>query len=142
LELIFEHSINSLDELIIQAEKITKIIKENNVVILNGNLGSGKTTLVKMICENYGIFNANSPSFSIVNEYEGKCKIFHFDFYRIKKIEELYDIGFEDYLNYENAIIFIEWGNLVPEILPKNHFEIQLESISDTNRILKFYKNS
>ena len=74
--------------------------------------------------------DVNSPSFSIVNEYSGNNKVYHFDFYRLKKIEELYDIGFEEYLNDEDAIIFIEWGNLMNEALPRNYLEILIETNS------------
>ncbi|MCB0731608.1 MAG: tRNA (adenosine(37)-N6)-threonylcarbamoyltransferase complex ATPase subunit type 1 TsaE [Ignavibacteriae bacterium] len=142
MELIFDKTTNSLEESKLIAKEIFSKINLQDVVVLNGNLGTGKTTLIKFICELYKIYNSTSPSFSIVNEYEGDAKVFHFDFYRIKKVEEIYDIGFEDYLNYEESIIFIEWGNLFPDILPKNHFEIQLELNSDNTRIIKFIKHN
>ena len=123
------------------ATELSNLFSLNDVVVLNGDLGSGKTTLVKLICEKYKISDVSSPSFSIVNEYSGSKKIYHFDFYRLKKIEELYDIGFEDYLNDEEAIIFIEWGSLMQEILPKNHFEIELNQSSENQRIVKIIKN-
>ncbi len=128
-----------------QTEEIANLIFEeltsNNIttkiINLNGNLGAGKTTFVKSFCKNYKINNVTSPSFSIVNEYIGTKKIYHFDFYRLKKIEELYDIGFEDYLNDQEAIIVIEWGNLMEEILPKNRLQINIEMINNFEREIK-----
>ena len=105
-----------------------------NIVSLNGNLGSGKTTIVKYIASYFKITNVTSPSFSIVNEYSGTKKIYHFDFYRLKKIEELYDIGFEDYLNDTESIILIEWGNIFEKILPEERIEINIEIINETER--------
>ncbi|MEO8399340.1 MAG: tRNA (adenosine(37)-N6)-threonylcarbamoyltransferase complex ATPase subunit type 1 TsaE, partial [Ignavibacteriaceae bacterium] len=66
--------------------------------------------------------------------HEGKFKVFHFDFYRIKKVEELYDIGFKDYLNENGAVVFIEWGNMFPEILPKKRLEIEIKILDDFRR--------
>lgn len=109
-------------------------IKDGDVVILNGPLGSGKTFFVKKIAEYLNIKNSSSPTFSIVNQYSGKRKIYHFDFYRINSINELHDIGFEDYLADNNAIIFIEWGELFPEILPNSRFEIQITLNNDDTR--------
>ena len=124
------------------AEKLAMSFHSGDIVVLNGNLGSGKTTLVKAVCNSFDISDTTSPSFSIVNEYSGKSKIYHFDFYRLKNIEELYDIGFEDYLNDTEAIIFIEWGNLFPEIIPKNYIEITLELTSQNTRIAKIIKKN
>ncbi|MCK5458219.1 MAG: tRNA (adenosine(37)-N6)-threonylcarbamoyltransferase complex ATPase subunit type 1 TsaE [Melioribacteraceae bacterium] len=132
-----------------ETEEIAKLIFEeltsNNIstkiIILNGNLGAGKTTFTKSFCKNYKINNVTSPSFSIVNEYIGTKKIYHFDFYRLKKIEELYDIGFEEYLIDEEAIVLIEWGNLMEEILPKNRLEINIEMINDIEREIKIELN-
>lgn len=116
------------------AKDLSNVFNTGDIITLNGELGAGKTFLVKSICENYGIKNSSSPSFAIVNVYEGKKKINHFDFYRIKKIEELYDIGIEDYFSDENAIMFIEWGDLYPEILPPNMFEIKIKFIDENSR--------
>ena len=116
------------------AKDLSDVFDAGDIITLNGELGAGKTFIVKSICENYGIRNSSSPSFAIVNVYEGDKKINHFDFYRIKKIEELYDIGIEDYFSDENAIMFIEWGDLFPEILPPNRFEIKIKSLDGNSR--------
>lgn len=122
------------------AKDLSNVLNAGDIITLNGELGSGKTFLVKSICENYSIRNSSSPSFAIVNVYEGDEKINHFDFYRIKKIEELYDIGIEDYFSDENAIMFIEWGELFPEILPPNRFEINIKYLDSNSREIKIEK--
>ncbi len=129
--------VNSENETTALAEKFSLSLNGSEVIILNGNLGAGKTFFIKKILYKFGIENSTSPSFAIVNEYQGKFKIYHFDFYRIEKINELYDIGFNDYLNDSEAITFIEWGNLFPKILPKKRIEIEIEIIDDTKREFK-----
>jgi tRNA threonylcarbamoyladenosine biosynthesis protein TsaE len=109
-------------------------LKNGDVVILNGPLGCGKTFFVKKIAKYYKIPNSSSPTFALVNEYIGERKIYHFDFYRINSINELYDIGFVDYLSDKEAISFIEWGELFPEILPKEKYEVSFEFNNDDTR--------
>ncbi len=142
MDLPFEQSIKMIEETDLLAVELSKLFKVGDVVVLNGNLGSGKTTLIKYICANYGITEVSSPSFSIVNEYIGERKVYHFDFYRLKKIEELYDIGFEEYLMDSDAIVFIEWGNLIPDIIPNNYYEIRLELINENERAIYIFKNN
>ncbi len=122
------------------AEVLSVPNNATKVVAFNGNLGTGKTTMIKFIASYFNINNVTSPSFSIVNEYSGKKKIYHFDFYRLKKIEELYDIGFEDYLNDYEAIILIEWANLMEEILPQNRYEVNIEILNDSERQISIKK--
>lgn len=122
------------------AQSFSNIIKEGDVIALNGELGSGKTFFIKSLCKSYGIKNVSSPSFAIVNEYDGIKKIYHFDFYRIKKITELYDLGFDDYLNDSDAIIFIEWAELWKEILPKHYYEIWIKFDNGSSRIIEISK--
>ncbi|MBI1932061.1 MAG: tRNA (adenosine(37)-N6)-threonylcarbamoyltransferase complex ATPase subunit type 1 TsaE [Ignavibacteriales bacterium] len=131
---------NSLSELDKFSSEISQIIKKGDIIVLEGNLGSGKTTFVKSICLNYGIENVVSPTFAIVNEYYSKFTIFHFDFYRIKKIEELYDIGIEDYLNNSEAVIFIEWAELFPQILPKEYIKITIQFNDKEERNIEVIK--
>lgn len=138
----FQDKLRSLEESKNIGSKLAKVFRENDVIVLDGDLGTGKTTLIKYICSFYNISEVSSPSFSIVNEYSGNVKVYHFDFYRIKKVEELYDIGFEEYLNDEEAIVFIEWGNLIPEILPNQYYEISLQYTSDNERQIKIVKKN
>lgn len=121
------------------SKSLTEIFQEGDVIALNGELGSGKTFFVKSFCRNLGIENVSSPSFAIVNEYKGKKKIYHFDFYRIKKITELYDLGFEDYLK-ENAIVFIEWAELWKEILPNHYYEMNFKFVDENSRLITINK--
>jgi tRNA threonylcarbamoyladenosine biosynthesis protein TsaE len=109
-------------------------INPGAVIVLNGPLGSGKTFFVKKIADYFKISNTSSPTFAIVNEYLGDKKLYHFDFYRINSINELHDIGFEDYLSDSDAITFIEWGELFPEILPQSRYEIQIDLNEDDSR--------
>lgn len=122
------------------AEEFSRIISTGDVIALNGELGAGKTFFVKSLCSNFNINNVSSPSFAIVNEYSGMYKIYHFDFYRIKKSIELYDIGFEDYIN-DDAIIFIEWAEMMEEILPDRRYEIKFELLCERKREITIIKN-
>ncbi len=116
------------------ADKLAEEIYQGEVVILNGNLGAGKTYFIRSLLRNFGIENVSSPTFAIVNEYNGKLKFYHFDFYRIKNSEELFNIGFNDYLNDTEAITLIEWGELLPEALPRKRLEIRINIIDDNCR--------
>ena len=122
------------------AEEFAKHLTERMVVLLNGELGTGKTFVIKAVCNFLGVDSVSSPSFAIVNEYRNNKKIIHFDFYRIKREAELYDIGFEEYLT-DDAIIFIEWANMFPEILPKQNLQINIEFINSTSRNITIRKN-
>lgn len=118
---------NSPEETFQIARNFSLELKPGDIVALKGNLGSGKTVFVKGICEGLEANeNPLSPTFSIINEYYGKYKIYHFDFYRIKDIEELYDIGYEDYFN-DKSICLIEWADLFEEILPDNYILVSIE---------------
>ncbi len=118
---------NSPEETFEIAKKLSYEIRQGDIIALIGNLGSGKTIFVKGICEGLGAQqNPLSPTFSIINEYKGKFVIYHFDFYRIKNIEELYDIGFEDYFN-NDGICLIEWADLFEEILPEKYIRVTIE---------------
>lgn len=121
-----------------ETEEIAKLFAENltpgDLVILNGELGSGKTFFVKCVCANFGIKNVSSPSFTIVNEYDGNRKVYHFDFYRIKKVNELYDFGFEDYMKDITAVKFIEWANLWKEVIPNHFYEVTIDFVNENKR--------
>lgn len=111
----------------------SKSLQGGNVVALIGELGSGKTIFVKGVCSGFSVTEIPlSPTFSLINEYHGKLILYHFDFYRIKSLQELYDIGYEDYF-YGNDICLIEWANLVEEVLPKKYFEIKIDNADTEN---------
>ncbi len=145
MKLPYEKIVNSESDTCSVAAEFIKLLKPGSIVSMKGNLGAGKTFFVNCVCNNLGIIDqTTSPSFSLVNIYEGKYRIYHFDFYRIKKLEELYDIGFEDYLNDENSIIFIEWAELWSEILPENYLIVEINNVDEKEngkRIIKIYEN-
>ncbi|MCW8804853.1 MAG: tRNA (adenosine(37)-N6)-threonylcarbamoyltransferase complex ATPase subunit type 1 TsaE [Ignavibacteriaceae bacterium] len=116
--------------------------KKGDRVVLNGNLGAGKTFFIKAALSSIGIKNVNSPSFAIVNEYQDKIHVYHFDFYRLKSSSELFDIGWQDYLNHDDSIIFIEWGELFPSVLPTERIEINIDIINESEREFGFEKFS
>ncbi len=122
------------------AEEFALELKAGETIVVNGELGAGKTFFIKSAAGVLGINNVNSPTFALVNEYLGKFKIYHFDFYRINEIKELYDIGFDDYLNDDEAIVFIEWGNLFPDILPHTMTEIEIKVMEDFSREITIKK--
>jgi tRNA threonylcarbamoyladenosine biosynthesis protein TsaE len=133
---------NSLEESAKLASDFMSGCKIGDRIILNGELGSGKTFFVKSALSSLGIAEVNSPSFAIVNEYFKDFHIYHFDFYRLKNSAELFDIGWQDYLNDDESLIFIEWGNRLPSILPSERIEIYIEMIGETEREFRFGKFS
>ena len=102
---------------------------ESTVFAFYGKMGAGKTTFIKAVCEELGVEDViTSPTFAIVNEYRSATTdelIYHLDFYRIKKIEEVYDMGDEDYF-YDGALCFIEWPELVEELLPEDAVKVEI----------------
>ncbi len=136
-----EISIPSLDQISAAAKQFVQAMDQSTVFAFYGKMGAGKTTFVKALCEELGVTDVvNSPTFSIVNEYrsdETGELIYHFDFYRIKKIEEVYDMGYEDYF-YSGALCFIEWPELVEELLPGDAVKVTVEENEDGTRTVKF----
>ena len=140
MEFPFKKIVYSEEETVELAGNFALSIHPGEVIILNGNLGAGKTFFIKNAVNTLGGNNVNSPTFAIINEYECKYKIYHFDFYRINEMAELYDIGFNDYLNNPDAIIFIEWGELFPQVLPKKRIIIEIKLNEDFSREFNFKK--
>ena len=143
MEFPFKKKISTEEDTKQVANLFSEVLKEGDIVLLNGNLGSGKTFFVKQICRTFGIDNVTSPTFSIVNEYYGDIKIYHFDFYRINKLVELEDIGFDEYIDDVESIIFIEWADMFPEVLPhKNIYNIDFIKTENEEReiLIKFIR--
>ena len=131
-----EIKIENIDHIREAAREFIQHIGDHRVFAFYGKMGAGKTTFVKAICEELGVDDViTSPTFAIVNEYtsgEGDS-IFHFDFYRIKKIEEVYDMGYEDYF-YSDALCFIEWPELIDEVLPDDAVKVTIKENADGTR--------
>lgn len=134
-----EINIHSLEDITQAARQFIAAMGDNTVFAFYGKMGAGKTTFIKALCEELGVSDViSSPTFAIVNEYrsdEGGELIYHFDFYRIKRLEEVYDMGYEDYF-YSGALCFIEWPELVEELLPENTTKVSIEEAEDGSRKL------
>jgi len=128
----------SLDEIDTVAKKI---LSENpkKVILFNGSMGVGKTTLIKSLAKNLGVNDAtSSPTFSLVNEYQIAVNqfIYHFDVYRLKKESEALDMGIDEYL-YSGNWCFIEWAENIPNLIPEEHSIISIELLLDGKRKLR-----
>ena len=130
-----EIKIQSLESIHEAAREFIAAMGDNTVFALYG-----KTTFVKALCEELGVSDViSSPTFAIVNEYrsdETGELIYHFDFYRIKKLSEVYDMGYEDYF-YSGALCFIEWPELVEELLPGDAVKVTIEELEDGSRVIR-----
>lgn len=126
----------TLDNLQDCAKKIIQALPNEKIFLLYGQMGVGKTTLTKHLCEALGVQDPiSSPTYSIVNEYlaaDGSV-VYHFDFYRIKDQWEAFDIGFEEYL-YSGAYCFIEWPERIPELIPEHHVSVHMKAFSEATR--------
>ncbi len=131
--------IDSLESMQEAARQFVAAMGDNTVFAFYGKMGAGKTTFIKAICQELGVTdNITSPTFAIVNEYRSDIAgelIYHFDFYRIKKLEEVYDMGYEDYF-YSGAICFIEWPELIEDLLPGNTVKVSIEEEEGGARIV------
>ncbi len=135
-----EITINGLDTIRSAARQFIENIGRSRVFAFYGKMGAGKTTFVKALCEELGCDDViTSPTFAIVNEYtDGEQQpVYHFDFYRIKKLEEVYDMGYEEYF-YSGALCLIEWPELIEDVLPDDTVRVTIEEQADGSRLLTF----
>ena len=149
-----EIKIQELGKIREAARQFVSQIGQHTVFAFYGKMGAGKTTFIKAICEELGVEDViTSPTFAIVNEYETKPplgfaaslreetsnlkpqSIYHFDFYRIKKIEEVYDMGYEDYF-YSGSLCFIEWPELIEDLLPDDAVRVTIKEQPDGSRLI------
>jgi len=133
--------INSLNELDNAAAEILSFDTNNRVFLFYGEMGAGKTTLIKSLCKQLGTDdNVTSPTFAIVNEYIGTDNnIYHFDFYRLKNQSEAMDIGFEEYL-YSGKYCFIEWPEKIPDLLPLRYVTVKIQALDANSRSISVEK--
>ena len=131
--------IKNLEELQAAADKFIEEMGDHTVFAFYGDMGAGKTTFIKAVCRELGVAGAvSSPTFAFINEYRGGDgnPIYHFDFYRIHKLEELFDFGYEDYL-YSGHTCFIEWPELVEQILPENSVKLSIRETESGSRMIE-----
>jgi len=135
-----EIKIKDIEHIHEAAREFIAHIGDCRVFAFYGKMGAGKTTFVKAICEELGVEDViTSPTFAIINEYTQPdgSPLFHFDFYRIKKLEEVYDMGYEDYF-YSGALCFIEWPELIEDILPDDAVRVSITEQEDGSRLVSF----
>lgn len=130
------YALEKIDDI---AQSIIELKKEN-VIAFTGEMGAGKTTLIKALCKALNCMDTvSSPTFSLINEYRdnhGK-PLYHFDCYRIENEEEAFDFGAEDYL-FSNSVCLVEWPENIPSLLPEKHHRIRLEKLDENTRKIQF----
>lgn len=138
IEKTFE--INNTAELSQVAELLMEWRDKSNIIAFYGTMGAGKTTLIKELCRQMGVGDeVNSPTFALVNEYQTETldSVFHFDFYRIKSLEEVFDIGYEDYF-YGGNLCLLEWPELIEPLMPEHFIKVEISlGNNDESRIIK-----
>ena len=135
---MFSKKVNSLKELDLVAEELVEQFPKERVFAFYGKMGAGKTTFIQSICRILDTAdNVTSPTFALINEYvtTEANSIFHFDFYRIKDIEEAFDLGYEDYI-YSGDYCLIEWPEMIETLLPENLVEVKIEVQEDGSRTI------
>lgn len=133
-----EIRIKSIEEIAVAAKEFVAAMGERKVFAFYGKMGAGKTTFIKAVCEELGVEDViNSPTFAIVNEYvDGKGEpVYHFDFYRIKNLQEVMNLGYEDYV-YSGHVCFMEWPELIENLLPDDAVKVTIEEEIDGGRVL------
>jgi tRNA threonylcarbamoyladenosine biosynthesis protein TsaE len=136
---MFKAEISSLSVLNKVAEKFIEAHPADRLFAFYGKMGSGKTTFIKALCENLQVVDyVTSPTFALINVYETEQKreIYHFDFYRIQRLEELFDIGYEEYF-FSDKYCFVEWPELIEPLLPTNTVKITITEIENGSRIIE-----
>lgn len=119
--------LNGLEETKDFGIKLGELLNSGDILCLNGDLGAGKTTLTKSIGVGLGVTDyITSPTFALINEYEGRIPVYHFDVYRLANVEDLYDLGFDDYF-YGKGVCIIEWADKIEKLLPKERIVLDIE---------------
>ena len=136
-----EIAVNDLSNLPTAAEALLAFAEAAKIFIFDGDMGAGKTTFIKSFCLALGVTDVvSSPTYSIVNEYESASgPVYHFDFYRIKDIQEAYDLGYEEYF-YGGGICLIEWPERVTELLPDHLVKVEISIVDENRRVFNFSK--
>jgi tRNA threonylcarbamoyladenosine biosynthesis protein TsaE len=135
---MFSRKVSSVNELHKVAKELINEFEVERVFAFYGKMGAGKTTFIQSVCRELGSSdNVTSPTFALINEYNTGTleSIFHFDFYRIKELEEAYDLGYEDYI-YSGSYCLIEWPEMIEPLLPDNVVEVRIEVQDDESRVI------
>ena len=137
---IMEIKIQSLDQIHEAAHRFVEAMGDNTVFAFYGKMGAGKTTFIKAVCEELGVSDViTSPTFAIVNEYRSEIAgelIYHFDFYRINRLEEAYDFGYEEYF-YSGNLCLVEWPEKIEELLPEEVMTVRIAVGDDEERTIE-----
>ena len=131
-----EFKATSIEDLKQVCTYLAEVSEQEKIILFSGEMGAGKTTLIKEFCKNLDVDDeVSSPTFSLVNEYESKVgPVYHFDLYRIQSEEELYDIGYEDYF-FSGYLCLVEWPEMASDIIPENHISVKIR-IENDQRII------
>ena len=139
---MFQTKITDISALQDTAKQLLDFFPDDRIFAFYGNMGAGKTTFIKALCHQLGSEdNVTSPTFALINEYstgDGSV-IYHFDFYRIKKLEEAFDLGYEDYI-YSGNYCFIEWPEMIESLLPEGIVEVRISEIENSIRLFEANK--
>jgi len=126
-----EFIVDNIDKTMEIGFNIGKLSREGDIICLIGDLGTGKTHITKGIALGLGITeNITSPTFNIVNEYDGRHRLYHFDVYRVNDPDEISAIGFDEYI-FGNGVSVIEWANYIEDLIPKEHIEITIDKLPE-----------
>ncbi len=134
--------INELNEMKNFANNLASKLKEGDVINLIGDMGAGKTTLTGFVSQYFSIEDSSSPSFAIVNIYEGDIKIYHLDLYRFDDPDEILDIDYETYFYPDDGLTILEWGSNVSDYLPEDMINIEIRKVSENKREITIYEDS
>jgi len=136
---MFQNQVSNLSMLQESARLLLQNFPEDRIFAFYGAMGAGKTTFIKAICHELGSSDyVTSPTFALINEYstDNGSVIYHFDFYRIKKLEEAFDLGYEDYI-YSGNYCLIEWPEMIEQLLPAGIVEVRIRETDDNSRIIE-----
>lgn len=114
-------------------EQLGKLLSKGNIICLSGDLGAGKTAFTKGIAKGLGVKDyVTSPTYTIINEYEGRLPLYHFDVYRLNDVEEMYELGYEEYF-FGDGVVVLEWADIVKDIIPKERLWITILNTKGDN---------
>lgn len=126
-----EFIVDSIEKTLELGKQLGSLVNPGDVICLIGDLGTGKTHITKGIAAGLEVEDyITSPTFTIVNEYNGRLKLYHFDVYRVNDPDEIYAIGFDEYI-FSEAVSIIEWANYIEELIPKEHIEIEINKLPE-----------